>query len=65
MRVHAALEAKLARPIDVVALFKHTTVRELADFLDGKSSASARAMTAAERAARQKKNMSHFRRSAS
>ena len=65
MRVHAALEVKLARPIDVVALFKHTTVRELAGFLDGKSSASARTMTAAERAARQKKNMSHFRRSAS
>lgn len=65
MRVHAALEANLARPIDVVALFKHPTIRELAGFLDGKSSASARAMTAAERAALQKKNMSHFRRSAS
>ncbi|MGH6809052.1 MAG: non-ribosomal peptide synthetase, partial [Ensifer adhaerens] len=64
MRVHAALEANLARPIDVVALFKHPTIRELAGFLDGKSSASARAMTAAERAALQKKNMSHFRRSA-
>lgn len=65
MRVHAALEANLARPIDVVALFKHTTIRELARFLDGKSPTSARAMTAAERAGLQKKNMSHFRRSAS
>ena len=65
MRVHAALEVNLSRSIDVVALFKHPTIHELADFLDGKSSASARAMTAAERAALQKKNISHFRRSAS
>lgn len=65
MRVHAALEANLARPVDVVALFKHPTIRELARFLDGKSPASARAMTAAERAALQKKTMSQFRRSAS
>lgn len=65
MRVHAALEASLARPVDVVALFKHPTIRELARFLDGKSPASARAMTAAERAGLQKKTMSHFRRSAS
>ncbi|WP_457580744.1 non-ribosomal peptide synthetase [Ensifer canadensis] len=65
MRVHAALEVNLSRSIDVVALFKHPTIRELAGFLDGKSSANARAMTAAERAALQKKSMSHFRRSAS
>lgn len=65
MRVHAALEATLSRPIDVVALFMHTTIRELARFLDGKAQAGARAMTAAERAGLQKKNMSHFRRSAS
>ncbi|ASY59906.1 MULTISPECIES: non-ribosomal peptide synthetase [Sinorhizobium] len=64
MRIHAALESNLGRPVDVVALFEHPTIRELAGFLDGRAIAGARAMSAAERAALQRKTMSQFRRSA-
>ncbi|MBX9458402.1 MAG: non-ribosomal peptide synthetase [Rhizobium sp.] len=35
LRVHAALEAELGRPIDVLALFKHTTIIDLVRFLGG------------------------------
>ncbi|MDE1994347.1 MAG: non-ribosomal peptide synthetase [Rhizobiaceae bacterium] len=66
MEVHAGLEAEFKRPVDVVALFKHPTIRELARHLDGKSpTASARSIAAAQRAALQRKPMSQFRRSAS
>ena len=64
MRVHAGLEAELGRSVDVVALFKHPTIRELARFLDGRKPDSSRAISAAQRAALQKKTMSQFRRSA-
>jgi amino acid adenylation domain-containing protein len=63
MRVHAGLEAHLRRPVDVVMLFKHPTIRELALFLIGKPSDSLRSASAARRAALQRKTMSQFRRS--
>jgi acyl carrier protein len=63
MRVHAGLEAELGRVIDVVALFKHTTIRDLARFLDGKIAGPSRAALAAQRAALQHRNMAHIRRS--
>ncbi|WP_167521963.1 non-ribosomal peptide synthetase [Rhizobium mongolense] len=63
MRVHAGLEAHLLRPVDVVMLFKHPTIRELALFLNGKPSDSPRSASAAQRAALQRKTLSQFRRS--
>ncbi|MDK4740182.1 non-ribosomal peptide synthetase [Rhizobium sp. CNPSo 3464] len=65
MEIHAGLEAELERSVDVVALFKHPTIRELARHVDGKASGSARAIAAAQRAALQRKTMSQFRRSSS
>ncbi|WP_086998405.1 non-ribosomal peptide synthetase [Rhizobium sullae] len=65
MRVHGGLEAHLRRGVDVVMLFKHPTIRELALFLNGKASDSLRSASAARRAALQRKTMSQFRRSSS
>jgi amino acid adenylation domain-containing protein len=65
MQIHAGLEAELERSVDVVALFKHPTIRELARYVDGKASGSTRAIAAAQRAALQRKTMSQFRRSSS
>jgi hypothetical protein len=65
MQIHAGLEAELERSVDVVALFKHPTIRELARYVDGKASGSARAIAAAQRASLQRKTMSQFRRSSS
>jgi acyl carrier protein len=65
LQVHAGLEARLGRAVDVVALFKHSTIRELARHIEGKSQTTARSIAAAQRAALQRKTMSQFRRSAS
>ncbi|QPB18507.1 non-ribosomal peptide synthetase [Rhizobium sp. 007] len=65
LQVHAGLEARLGRAVDVVALFKHSTIRELARHIEGKSQNTARSIAAAQRAALQRKTMSQFRRSAS
>ncbi|OAP48777.1 thioester reductase [Sinorhizobium americanum] len=65
MRIHAALESNLGRPVDVVALFEHPTISGLARFLDDRAIAGARAMSPAERAALRRKTMSQFRGSAS
>lgn len=65
LRVQAGLLAELGRNVDVFALFKHPTVRELARFLDGKPPKTARSMSSDQRAALQRKSMSQFRRSAS
>lgn len=63
MRVHAGLEAELGLRCEVLALFKHPTVREMASFLDGRAPSTTRSMTADQRAALQRKTMSQFRRS--
>jgi acyl-coenzyme A synthetase/AMP-(fatty) acid ligase len=63
MRVHAGVEAKLGRPIDVVVLFSHPTIRELARFLDGKTAGPIKFMTPAQRAAMQRQNRSQLYRS--
>jgi len=63
MRVHAGLEAELGLRCEVLALFKHPTVREMASFLDGRTTSAPRSMTADQRAALQRKTMSQFRRS--
>ncbi len=65
LQVHAGLEARLGHAVDVVALFKHSTIRELARHIEGKSQNTARSIAAAQRAALQRKTMSQFRRSAS
>ncbi|GEO86867.1 MULTISPECIES: non-ribosomal peptide synthetase [Alphaproteobacteria] len=65
LRMQAGLLAELGRNVDVLALFKHSTVRELARFLDGKIPKTARSMTTDQRAALQRKSRSQFRRSAS
>jgi amino acid adenylation domain-containing protein len=63
MRVHAGLEAELGLRCEVLSLFKHPTVREMASFLDGRTTSAPRSMTADQRAALQRKTMSQFRRS--
>lgn len=63
LRVQAGLMAELGREVDLALLFKHPTVRELARSLDGRIAKTAPTMTAAERAAMQRKSMSQFRRS--
>lgn len=63
LRVQAGLMAELGREVDLALLFKHPTVRELARCLDGKIAKATPSMTAAERAALQRKSMSQFRRS--
>ncbi len=63
LKVHAGLETELGRNVDVIALFKHPTIRELARFLDGKTPQASRAMTPDRRAALQRRTVSNFRRS--
>ncbi|RDL47104.1 Tyrocidine synthase 3 [Ensifer sp. M14] len=62
MRVQAALEVRLGRTIDVIALFQHPTIRDLARYIDGKAMTGARAISAAERAALLRRTLSHLRR---
>lgn len=63
LKVHAGLEAELGRNVDVIALFKHPTIRELARFLDGRTPQASRGMTPDQRAALQRRTASNFRRS--
>ena len=63
MEIHAGLEETLGHAIDVVALLRHPTIRELALHLDGRTSGPTRLAAAAQRAALQKKAISHIRRS--
>ncbi|MCZ3379284.1 non-ribosomal peptide synthetase [Rhizobium sp. AG207R] len=63
MEIHAGLEEMLGHAIDVVALLRHPTIRELALHLDGRASGPTRLAAAAQRAALQKKAISHIRRS--
>ncbi|NLS00468.1 non-ribosomal peptide synthetase [Rhizobium sp. P38BS-XIX] len=63
MEIHAGLEEALGRSIDVVALLRHPTIRELALYLDGRTPGPTRIAAAAQRAAMQKKAISHIRRS--
>lgn len=44
LRVHAALEVELQRSIDVFALFKHSTIRELVRFLENRKGRDIRSM---------------------
>ncbi len=64
LRVHAGLEAELRRNVDVMTLFKHPTIRELARFLDGKTEQPQKSMSPDQRAALQRRTVSQFRRSA-
>ena len=63
MRVHAALEAELGQRCEVLAFFKHPTVRDMASFLDGTTPSMPRSKTSDQRPAVQRKTMSQFRRS--
>lgn len=63
MRVHAGLELELGQRCEVLALFKHPTVRDMARFLDGREQMPSRATVADQRAALQRKTMAQFRRS--
>ncbi|TXI05329.1 MAG: amino acid adenylation domain-containing protein [Rhizobium sp.] len=63
MEIHAGLEEALGRAVDVVALLRHPTIRELALHLDGRTAGPTRIAAAAQRAALQKKAISHLRRS--
>ncbi len=63
MEIHAGLEEALGRTIDVVALLRHPTIRDLALYLDGDAPAPTRIAAAAQRAALQKRAISHIRRS--
>lgn len=65
MRVHAGLELELGQRCEVLALFKHPTVRDMARFLDGAEKAPSRAAAADQRAAQQRRTISQFRRSTS
>lgn len=65
MRVHAGLELELGQRCEVLALFKHPTVRDMARFLDGGEQTPPRATAADQRAAMQRKTMAQFRRSTS
>jgi amino acid adenylation domain-containing protein len=64
MQVHAAIEAKLQRTVEIILLFKHPSIRDLARHLDGSQQTAAPSIAAASRAALQRKNMSQFRRNA-
>ncbi|MBB6486254.1 non-ribosomal peptide synthetase [Rhizobium lusitanum] len=63
MEIHAGLEEALGHSIDVVALLRHPTIRDLAQYLDGNAPVPTRIAAAAQRAALQKKAISHLRRS--
>ncbi|ENN84634.1 amino acid adenylation [Rhizobium freirei PRF 81] len=63
LEIHAGLEEALGRAIDVVALLRYPTIRELALHLDGRTPGPTRIAAAAQRAALQKKAISHIRRS--
>ncbi|MCJ8518619.1 amino acid adenylation domain-containing protein [Pseudorhizobium tarimense] len=63
MRIHAGLELELGQRCEVLALFKHPTVRDMALFLDGREAPSSRAAEVDWRAAMQRRTMSQFRRS--
>jgi hypothetical protein len=52
VRVHAKLVAETGRPIPIVTMFQHPTIRGLAAFLDGKSSQPDIANAALDRAAK-------------
>ena len=62
MQIHARMEAELGRQVPVVQLFKHSTIRELSRFLEGKHDNSGRDAAAALRAEQQRNNMARFRR---
>jgi len=62
MQIHARMEAELGRQVPVVQLFKHSTIRELSRFLEGKHDSSGRDAAAALRAEQQRNNMARFRR---
>lgn len=63
MRVHAGLELALGQRLEVLSLFKHPTVRDMARFLDGQGQNPSRTAAAGQRAAQQRRTMSQFRRS--
>jgi len=63
MRVHAGLELELGKSCEVLALFKHPTVRDMARFLDGREPALSRAVAVDQRAALQRRTISQLRRS--
>ena len=63
MRVHAGLELALGQRLEVLALFKHPTVRDMVRFLDGHEQSPSRGTAADQRAALQRRTMSQFRRS--
>ncbi|MFC5584149.1 amino acid adenylation domain-containing protein [Nitratireductor kimnyeongensis] len=63
MRVHAVLEQELGRSIDVVSVFEHAKIRALARFLQKAPDGDQPGFEARNRAARQKRGMSQFRRS--
>lgn len=65
MRVHAGLELAMGQRLEVLALFKYPTVRDMARFLDGREQASSGTTAADQRAAQQRRTMSSFRRSMS
>jgi len=62
MQIHARMEGELGRQVPVVQLFKHSTIRELSRFLEGKHDNSGRDAAAALRAEQQRNNMARFRR---
>ncbi|QEE45378.1 non-ribosomal peptide synthetase [Rhizobium sp. WL3] len=64
MRVHAGLELELGQRCEVLALFKHPTVRDMARFLDGRDQTPSRAAATDQRATLQRRTMAQFRRSA-
>jgi amino acid adenylation domain-containing protein len=63
MEIHAGLEETLGHAIDVVALLRYPTIRELALYLDGRAPGPTRLAAAAQRAALHKKAIAHIRRS--
>jgi acyl carrier protein len=63
LEIHAGLEEALGHAVDVVALLRYPTIRELALHLDGRSAGPTRIAATAQRAALQKKAISHIRRS--
>jgi len=65
MRVHSAPEEAAGRQVDVVTVFQHPTIRALAAHLDDAGPAEQMATAVRSRAELRKRNMAHFRRSAS
>lgn len=63
MRVHAGLEIELGQRYEVLTLFKHPTVRDMARFLDGREQAPSRAAAADQRASIQRRTIAQYRRS--